>query len=123
MTKKGDFRLTAGKKAGSTTVKVILASKKSASFKVTVQRGVVKTSKITVSTKSVTLKKGTTYRKLASSVKVTPVTSQEKVTYTSSNKKIVTVTSGGVIKGLKKGNATITIRSGSKRTTCKVTVK
>ena len=123
VTKKGAFRLTAGKKAGSTTVKVILASKKSASFKVTVQRGAVKTSKITVSTKSVTLKKGTTYRKLASSVKVTPVTSQEKVTYTSSNKKIVTVTSGGVIKGLKKGNATITIRSGSKRTTCKVTVK
>ena len=123
VTKKGTFRLTAGKKAGSTTVKVILASKKSASFKVTVQRRVVKTSKITVSTKSVTLKKGTTYRKLASSVKVTPVTSQEKVTYTSSNKKIVTVTSGGVIKGLKKGTATITIRSGPKRTTCKVTVK
>ena len=123
VTKKGTFRLTAGKKAGSTTVKVILASKKSASFKVTVQRGAVKTSKITVSTKSVTLKKGTTYRKLASSVKVTPVTSPEKVTYTSSNKKIATVTSGGVIKGLKKGTATITIRSGSKRTTCKVTVK
>ena len=123
VTKKGAFRLTAGKKAGSTTVKVILASKKSASFKVTVQRGAVKTSKITLSTKSVTLKKGTTYRKLASSVKVTPVTSQEKVTYTSSNKKIATVTSGGVIKGLKKGTATITIRSGSKRTTCKVTVK
>ena len=123
VTKKGTFRLTAGKKAGSTTVKVILASKKSASFKVTVQRGAVKTSKITVSTKSVTLKKGTTYRKLASSVKVTPVTSQEKVTYTSSNKKIATVTSGGVIKGLKKGTATITIRSGSKRTTCKVKVK
>ena len=123
VTKKGTFRLTAGKKAGSTTVKVILASKKSASFKVTVQRGAVKTSKITVSTKSVTLKKGTTYRKLASSVKVTPVTSQEKVTYTSSNKKITTVTPGGVIKGLKKGTATITIRSGSKKTTCKVTVK
>lgn len=123
VTKKGTFRLTAGKKTGSTTVKVILASKKSASFKVTVQRGAVKTSKITVSTKSVTLKKGTTYRKLASSVKITPVTSQEKVTYTSSNKKIATVTSGGVIKGLKKGTATITIRSGSKKTTCKVTVK
>lgn len=123
VTKKGTFRLTAGKKAGSTTVKVILASKKSASFKVTVQNGAVKTSKITVSTKSVTLKKGTTYRKLASSVKVTPVTSPEKVTYTSSNKKIATVTSGGVIKGLKKGTATITIRSGSKKTTCKVTVK
>ena len=123
VTKKGTFRLTAGKKAGSTTVKVILASKKSASFKVTVQRGAVKTSKITVSTKSVTLKKETTYRKLASSVKVTPVTSQEKVTYTSSNKKIATVTPGGVIKGLKKGTTTITIRSGSKKTTCKVTVK
>lgn len=123
VTKKGTFRLTAGKKAGSTTVKVILASKKSASFKVTVQSGAVKTSKITVSTKSVTLKKGTAYSKLASAVKVTPVTSQEKVTYTSSNKKIATVTTGGVIKGLKKGTAIITIKSGSKKTTCKVTVK
>ena len=66
VTKKGTFRLTAGKKAGSTTVKVILASKKSASFKVNVQIGVVKTSKNTVSTKSVTLKKVNTYSKMES---------------------------------------------------------
>ena len=34
-----------------------------------------------------------------------------------------TVTSKGVVKGIKKGTATITVQSGSKKLTCKVTVK
>lgn len=38
-------------------------------------------------------------------------------------KKVATVTSKGVVKGLKKGTATITVQSGSKKMTCKVTVK
>ncbi|MFR2215373.1 MAG: Ig-like domain-containing protein [Ruminococcus sp.] len=36
----------------------------------------------------------------------------DKVTYKSSNKKIATVSEKGVIKGKKKGTATITIKSG-----------
>lgn len=32
-----------------------------------------------------------------------------KITYTSSNKKVATVTSKGVVKGIKKGKATITV--------------
>ena len=43
--------------------------------------------------------------------------------WTTSNKKVATVTSKGVVKGLKKGTATITVQSGSKKMTCKVTVK
>lgn len=88
--KNGTFKLTAGKKKGSAVVTVTLASKKTASFKVTVQKAAVKTTKITTTTKSLTLAKGATYKKLASSIAVTPVTSKEKVTYSSSNKKVAT---------------------------------
>lgn len=118
--KNGTFKLTAGKKKGSAVVTVTLASKKTASFKVTVQKAAVKTTKITT-TKSLTLAKGATYKKLASSIAVTPVTSKEKVTYSSSNKKVATVSSKGVIKAKKAGTAKITVKSGKKKVV--VTVK
>ena len=119
--KNGTFKLTAGKKKGSAVVTVTMASKKTASFKVTVQKAAVKTTKITTTTKSLTLAKGATYKKLASSIAVTPVTSKEKVTYSSSNKKVATVSSKGVIKAKKAGTAKITVKSGSKKVV--VTVK
>ena len=119
--KNGTFKLTAGKKKGSAVVTVTLASKKTASFKVTVQKAAVKTTKITTSTKSLTLAKGATYKKLASSITVTPVTSKEKVTYSSSNKKVATVSSKGVIKAKKAGTTKITVKSGKKKVV--VTVK
>lgn len=119
--KNGTFKLTAGKKAGSAVVTVTMASKKTASFKVTVQKAAVKTTKITTTTKSLTLAKGATYKKLASSITVTPVTSKEKVSYSSSNKKVATVSSKGVIKAKKAGTAKITVKSGSKKVV--VTVK
>lgn len=46
-----------------------------------------------------------------------------KVTWTSSNKKVATVSSKGVIKGIKKGKATITAKAGGKTYKCTVTVK
>ena len=119
--KNGTFKLTAGKKKGSAVVTVTLASKKTASFKVTVQKAAVKTTKITTTTKSLTLAKGATYKKLASSIAVTPITSKEKVTYSSSNKKVATVSSKGVIKAKKTGTAKITVKSGKKKVV--VTVK
>lgn len=119
--KNGTFKLTAGKKKGSAVVTVTLASKKTASFKVTVQKAAVKTTKITTTTKSLTLAKGATYKKLASSIAVTPVTSKEKFTYSSSNKKVATVSSKGVIKAKKAGTAKITVKSGKKKVV--VTVK
>ena len=119
--KNGTFKLTAGKTKGSAVVTVTLASKKTASFKVTVQKAAVKTTKITTTTKSLTLAKGATYKKLASSIAVTPVTSKEKVTYSSSNKKVATVSSKGVIKAKKAGTAKITVKSGKKKVV--VTVK
>jgi uncharacterized protein YjdB len=52
-----------------------------------------------------------------------PVTATEKLTFTSSNKKIATVRNGKV-KGIKKGSATITVKSANgKKKTCRITVK
>ena len=117
----GTFKLTAGKKAGTATVTVYLASPGEKSFKVTVQKTAVRTTKITTTAKELTMVKGSTCKQLASTVTVAPVTSKEKVTYVSSNKKVATVNAKGVITAKKVGTAKITIRSGKKKTV--VTVK
>lgn len=109
------------RKKGSATITVTLASGLSKKIKVKVQNGTVKTTKIKINTRQVTLaKKGKTYTLTAA---VSPVTSQQKVTYTSSNPKVATVNSKGKITAKRKGTTVITVRSGSKKTTCKVTVK
>lgn len=46
-----------------------------------------------------------------------------KVTYKSSNKKIVTVMDKGVVKDVKKGKATITVKANGKTVKVKVAVK
>ena len=45
------------------------------------------------------------------------------VKWSSSNKKIATVTKSGTVKGVKKGTATITVKSGSETVKVNVTVK
>ena len=59
---------------------------------------------------------GQTYKLKVSGTKKTPQ-------WSSSNKKIVSVTKKGVVKGLKKGTATITAKIGKKKYKCKVTVE
>ena len=59
---------------------------------------------------------GQTYNLKVSGTKKTPK-------WSSSNKKIVSVTKKGVVKGLKKGTATITAKIGKKTYKCKVTVE
>jgi uncharacterized protein YjdB len=109
-----------GKKAGTAKITVTLKSGKKATITVKVQKKAVATTKVTVSEKSVTLKKGKTAQIEAA---VTPVTSLQKVTYTSSNQKVAAVNSKGKITAKKKGTATITVQSGKKTAKVKVTVK
>lgn len=59
---------------------------------------------------------GQTYKLKVSGTKKTPQ-------WSSSNKKIVSVTKKGVVKGLRKGTATITAKIGKKTYKCKVTVE
>lgn len=116
----GTCTITAGKKTGKATITVTLKSGLKKNITITVQKNVVKTTKITGVAKKATLKKGKT---LTLKPAVTPLTSVQKVTYRSSNKKVATVTSKGVIKAKKKGTAVITVKSGSKTAKCKITVK
>lgn len=69
---------------------------------------------------SVSIKKGKRY---TLKPKLSYTEKADKVTYKSSNKKIATVSKKGVIKGKKKGTATITIKSGKVTKKCKVKVK
>lgn len=110
-----------GLKAGKATVTVTSTKGAKATVKITVQKQKVATKKLsaTVSTKQ-TLKKG---KKVTLKVAKTPFTAQDTVKWTSSNKKVATVTSKGVVKGLKKGTATITAKAGKKVVKFKVTVK
>ena len=112
--------ITAGSKAGTAKITVTLKSGKKGYITVTVQKATVKTVKITGVKSALTLTKGktTTLKPV-----VSPFTSGEKVTYTSSNKNVATVNSKGVITAKKKGTAVITVKSGTRKVTCKVTVK
>ena len=108
------------KKKGTATLTVTLASGKQLKAKVKVQKGTVRTSKISVKERNISLKKGKKYQIKAS---VSPLTSQERVTYSTSNKKIATVDKKGKVVAKKKGKAVITVKSGKKKTTVKITVK
>lgn len=82
----------------------------------------VKTKKITLNKKSVTLKVGRTFKVKVKKVK--PRKASKKVTFKTSAKKIATVSKKGVIKGVSKGKAIITVTSKSnKKAKAKVKVK
>lgn len=107
-------------KAGNAVLTVTLASGKQLKAKVKVQKGTVKTSKVTVAERSKVLKKGKSYQIKAV---VTPLTSQEKVTYATSNKKVATVSKTGKVIAKKKGKVVITVKSGKKNVKVTITVK
>lgn len=115
----GTFRLKAQKKTGKAGLTVQLASGLSRTIPVTVQKGTVKTTAIGGLVTRIALDKGKT---VSLKPVVTPVTSQQKVTYKSSNKKVATVSSKGVVKAVKPGKATITVKSGGKSKKITVTV-
>lgn len=111
----GNGKITAKKKAGRATLTITLKSGLSRNVTVTVQKGTVKTAKVSGVAKKITLNKGKKYT-------LKPVITQEKVTYTSSNKKVAKVTSRGVITAKKSGTAKITVKSGKKKAVLTVTV-
>ena len=104
---------------GSATVTATSASdsSKNASCEITVPNP---PSKVTLNKKKATLVVGA---KLTLTAKLKPTGAKTTLTWTSSNKKVAKVTSKGVVKALKKGTATITVRtSNGLKATCKITV-
>lgn len=112
-------KITAGKRTGSTYIKIAMSTGKTARVKVTVQKGIVRTKSISGLKSKYTVAKGKT---VTLKPVRSPITSQEKITYSSSNKNVASVSSKGVIKGIKAGTAKITVRSGSKKVTVTVNV-
>ena len=110
-----------GKKVGKATVTITYTNGSRRIFQVKVQKGIVKTTAVSVNKRNIILaKKGKSFQL---KVTLTPVTSQQKVTYKSSNSKVAAVNSKGKIVAKKKGTATITVKSGNKKIICKVKVK
>ena len=106
-----------------TTGKVTAKAKGSAV--ITVKCGDVKvTCKVTVKNPTLTLSKTSVSVKVGKTTKITAKAAPSgKVTYKSGNKKIATVSSKGIIKGIKKGTAKITVTCNGVTKTVKVTVK
>ena len=97
------------KKVGKAVITVTMKSGAKAKCVVKVQKGKVRTKKLSVSKKEVSLKKGETYQ-----IRVirTPITAKEALRYTSSKKSVATVDKkSGKVKAKKKGTAIITVRS------------
>lgn len=107
------------KKTGKAIITITLASGMSNSVTVQVQKGAVKTTKISGVPSKATLETG---KRLELAPIVTPITTKDKLSYTSSNKKVATVSKNGVITAKASGKAKITIKSGSKKFVLTVTV-
>ncbi len=110
------------KKTGTATITAKTSNGITAKLKITVKK---KPTKITITSpkkKTATLKKGKT---LKIKTKLTPSKAASyKLTYTSSKKKVASVSALGVVKGLKKGTTTITVKTyNGKSAKVKVTVK
>ena len=118
--KDGTCTITAQKQTGTVRITITFASGMVKTLKVKVQASTVKTTAINKIAKKATLKKGKT---LKLKPILEPITSGEKITYESSDPEIAKVSKTGVVTGLKPGTATITIRSGKRTVTCKITVK
>lgn len=116
----GTCTITAQSKTGSATITITLKSGLQKSVKVNVRKGAVAASSLKLPSSKVEVKKGKTF---TLKPVVAPITSQSKVTYSTSNKSVATVSSSGVIKGVKKGTAKITVKAGTKKVVCTVIVK
>jgi uncharacterized protein YjdB len=122
----GTAKFTSSNKSIATVdSKGVVKAKKVGTVKITAQVGSykkvvtikVRNASLKLAKTAATVKKGKT-----TTIKVSAVPTG-KVTYTSSNKKVATVTSKGVVKGVKKGTATITVKCNGMTAKFKVTVK
>ena len=121
----GTAKFTSSNKSIATVdSKGVVKAKKAGTVKITAQVGSykkvvtikVRNASLKLAKTAATVKKGKT-----TTIKVSAVPTG-KVTYTSSNK-VATVTSKGVVKGVKKGTATITVKCNGMTAKFKVTVK
>ncbi len=106
------------KKAGKAKITATTAKGKKIACTITVRKA---PAKITLNASKKTLKKGKRFKVKATLPKNT---ASYKITFTSSNKKVAVVSKGGTIRAVKKGTATITVKTfNKKKATIKIVVK
>ena len=106
-----------GIKVGKTTITITTSNKKTKKVTIVVKQG---TTGLTTAKTAYTVVVGKT---VSIGAKKTPAGSADAIKYTSANKAVATVTSTGVVKGIKVGKTTITVKSGTKSKVVTVTVK
>ena len=111
---------TTAKPATTTTTTVKVATVKSVTVTKPAPVKVVKTKSVKVNKKSLTLKTGA---KATIKVTLKPANSTQGYTFKSSKPSVASVNAKGEVVANKAGKATITIKSGSKKTTVKIKVK
>ncbi len=109
--------------SGTARITAKTSNGKTAVCTVTVTKPVVKVTSVKLNRTKLTLNKGKTVS-LKATVNPSGATNK-RVSWKSSNTKVATVDKNGKVKAVSKGTATITVTTadGSKRATCKVTVK
>ena len=115
----GNGWIKAGKKTGTAYVTITTKAGASARITVKVQKKKVAVSGISVTSKTVSLKKGGTFDL---KTVISPITADYPVKYTSSKKKTATVSKSGIIKGKNKGTCTVTVKCGKKKIKVKVRI-
>lgn len=111
--------LVTGKKTGTATITVKLASGTSAKITIVVQKKTVPATKVSIESNKLSLAVGKS--KTLKPI-VTPITSSQKPVFKSLNKKIATVNSKGKVTAKAPGKATILITAGKKSVKVTVTV-
>ena len=116
---------TSDRRIAAVSSRGVVRARKAGNARITVQVGKYK-KVVTVRVRNASLKlartAATVRRGKTTRIRVSAVPSG-KVTYTSSNKRIATVTSRGVVKGIRRGTATITVKCNGMIARFKVTVK
>ncbi len=105
---------------GTATITATTSNKLTAKCQITVTTEEVKATKITLNKTSVTLKVSETFQLVAT---ISPSNATvRKLVWSSDNEKVATVNQSGVVKGIAKGSATITVVSSDGKAIAKATV-
>ena len=115
----GTCVIRAGKKTGKVRITAATASGKKIVFNLRIQKNKVKTKKLKVQSREITLAAGSAHQ-----IDVTrePVSSKEKITWQSRNKSVAVVSKKGVIRAVSPGRAVILVTSGKAKIKISVTV-
>ena len=115
----GTCLVTAGRKTGKAVITATCKSGKTVTFRIKVQKKKVRTRKLRITSKKVSIAAG---QSLQLEVEPYPITSVDKVKYISKNPGVAAADASGMLTARAPGRAVVTVKSGSKKIKLQVTV-